>query len=111
MSKRSLLVSKIMTPVCLILILVDSAWADPHRLEVRMAPSALVPKGAALAVRYENGLETKLSHDWQSIALLNTLKTQPDHNLLRYRVVIEQIDQVQASVLTVTVQYRLVAQE
>ena len=112
MSKCHSVGLKVATMIWLTTLMVDPAISDrPHHLEVRMAPHAWFPPGAALAVRYDHGAETRLSHNWQPIAALSNPTAQPDHGLLHYRLIIEQLEQVHASVATVTVQYRLVAYE
>jgi len=112
MSRHRAVGFKLATLVWLTLLVADPAISDrPHYLEVRMSPQAWFPPGTALAVRYDQGAETHLSHDWQAIALLSSLQPEPDPGLLHYRLSIQQLDQVHASVATVSVQYRLVAYE
>lgn len=103
---------KLTALVFLILLLADPAISErPHYLEARLTPNAWIPQGAALMVSYNQGAEIRLGHDWQAIALLSGFNAQTDHGLLHYRLIIEQLDQVHASVATVSVQYRLVADE
>lgn len=112
MIKRQLKALKIVSIACLTLLMTTPAIAETlHLLEARLAPAAVAPEGAALAVRYNQGIEARLTHDWQSIAVLSGLAAHPDSSQLHYRLIIEQVDRVRASTSTVSVQYRLVVLE
>lgn len=112
MIKLQLKALRVVSIACLTLLMATPAVGETrHLLEARMAPAALAPDGAVLAVRYNQGMETRLTHNWQSVAVLSSLAALPDSGLLQYRLIIEEFDRMRASTSTVSVQYRLVVLE
>jgi hypothetical protein len=100
--------------VTLLMVMVSlsaPALTSTQHIEARLDPSTPLPDGTALSVRYGHGMEAWIGDHWQTIAVVNETEDHPDSGLLNYRLIIDQAHRVHASVVTVSIQYRMSVHE